>query len=57
MLHQFIDGLDEDDRMVFMMRLDRCPYHEIAEATGLDEGTLRVQVFRLIHQFFECAGK
>jgi RNA polymerase sigma factor (sigma-70 family) len=50
MLEAFIQLLGDRDRPVLLMHLDGCTYQEISEATGSDEGALRVRIHRLKNQ-------
>jgi RNA polymerase sigma-70 factor, ECF subfamily len=50
-LEEFIRSLDELDRMVFLMYLDKVDYHEMAEAINGDEAYMRVRVNRIKKQF------
>lgn len=50
-LSEFIQSLDDPDRFVLQMYLDRLSYAEISEATGIAEANLRVRISRLKQQF------
>jgi RNA polymerase sigma factor (sigma-70 family) len=55
-LEKFLQLVDVVGRTALLMLLDGCTYQEIAEATDLDEGTLRVRIHRLKKQLAEYAG-
>jgi len=56
-LDQFIRTLDEFDRHVLLMYLDRCTYQQISEVTSFAESAVRARLGRLGKQLSEYAGK
>lgn len=47
LLHTLISSLPYVDRAIIMMWLDKCPYDEIAEVTGLSKNNVAVKIHRL----------
>jgi RNA polymerase sigma-70 factor (ECF subfamily) len=50
MLYSCIAKLSEPDRLIITMLLEEVPYAEIAAATSISEGTLRVKIHRIKQQ-------
>ncbi|MDJ1468582.1 sigma-70 family RNA polymerase sigma factor [Cytophagaceae bacterium DM2B3-1] len=50
LLYQAIQQLPEPDRLLIGMVLQELPYEQIAEALGIQEGTLRVKIHRVKKQ-------
>ena len=56
-LEGFIRTLNEVDRTIMLMYIDRCSYQEISGAAALEEGAIRMRVFRLKKQLSEYAER
>lgn len=50
LLYKCISELTESDRLIITMLLEDVPYSEIAAATGITEGNLRVKIHRIKQQ-------
>lgn len=50
LLYKCISELNESDRLIITMLLEDVPYSEIATATGITEGNLRVKIHRIKQQ-------
>lgn len=50
LLYKCISQLNESDRLIITLLLEDVPYGEIANATGITEGNLRVKIHRIKQQ-------
>lgn len=56
-LYRAISELKEQERIIITMVLDEIPYAEIAEASGISEGNLRVRIHRIKHKLTEIYNR
>ncbi|GAA4766728.1 MULTISPECIES: RNA polymerase sigma factor [Flavobacterium] len=57
LLYKCISELNETDRLIITLMLEEVPYSEIAEATSISEGNLRVKIHRIKQQLSEIYSK
>lgn len=57
LLYKCISELNETDRLIITLMLEEVPYGEIAEATSISEGNLRVKIHRIKQQLSEIYSK
>lgn len=57
LLYKCISELNEADRLIITLMLEEVPYNEIAEATSISEGNLRVKIHRIKQQLSEIYSK
>lgn len=57
LLYKCISQLDENERILITMVLDEVPYPEIAQISGISEGTLRVKIHRIKHKLTEIYNR
>lgn len=56
-LYKCISQLQETDRIIITLMLEEIPYQEIAAATAISEGNLRVKIHRIKQQLSEIYAK
>lgn len=57
LLYKCISELAETDRLIITLLLEEVPYPEIAAATGISEGNLRVKIHRIKQQLTAIYSK
>lgn len=57
LLYKCISELAETDRLIITLMLEEVPYPEIAAATGISEGNLRVKIHRIKQQLSTIYSK
>lgn len=57
LLYKCISELAETDRLIITLMLEEVPYPEIAAATGISEGNLRVKIHRIKQQLTTIYSK
>lgn len=57
LLHKCISELHESDRLIISLLLEEVPYPEIAAATSISEGNLRVKIHRIKQQLATIYSK
>lgn len=57
LLYQCISKLEENERIIITLVLDKVPYPEIAEISGISEGNLRVKIHRIKQKLTELYNR
>ncbi|WP_211196211.1 RNA polymerase sigma factor [Flavobacterium sp. H122] len=57
LLYKCTSELNETDRLIITLMLEEVPYAEIAAATSISEGNLRVKIHRIKQQLSEIYSK
>jgi RNA polymerase sigma-70 factor (ECF subfamily) len=52
-LDEFIRSLDDADRAIFLLFLEKLTYRDISEVVGIEENHLRVKISRMKKRFIE----